>query len=217
LDFANVYSYADDLYNVTLKEYQRTPVKPFVMFESVYEGEHDSRPERTRRQAYWSMFTGAAGHFYGNNPVWNFGSPVKVFPTNVGWKEAIDSRGATDMRHLWKLFETLRWNDLMPDTRNNFLVAGYGEPRTARYATAATTQDGRLAVIYFASINSGRFTLDLKKESAPFRGYWYDPTNGETLLAPTFPISTAHRTTLPFPGKNHLGDEDWVLVLRTEN
>jgi len=127
---------------------------------------------------------------------------VKVFPTNVGWKEAIDSRGATDMRHLWKLFETLRWNDLMPDTRNNFLVAGYGEPRTARYATAATTQDGRLAVIYFASINSGRFTLDLKKESAPFRGYWYDPTNGETLLAPTFPISTAHRTTLPFPGKN---------------
>jgi len=50
LDFSNVYNYADDLYNVTLKEYQRTPVKPFVMLESVYEGEHASNPIGIRRK-----------------------------------------------------------------------------------------------------------------------------------------------------------------------
>ncbi|HQK17296.1 MAG TPA: DUF4038 domain-containing protein [Polyangiaceae bacterium] len=217
LDFSNVYSYAGDLYHVTLTEYRRTPAKPFVMLESAYEGEHDSKPERIRRQAYWSILTGAAGHFYGNNPVWNFDSPVKVFPADLGWKEALESRGATDMTQFWKLFRTLKWNDLVPDTAHRFLVAGYGRTRTTQYATAAITTDGRLAVIYSSSRGTGELTLNLKRISRPVRGHWYDPTNGRAVPAPALSADSTDRVALPFPGKNHSGDEDWVLVLSAEN
>jgi hypothetical protein len=46
-----VYSYAADLRPALLAAYSQTPVRPFVLIEAVYEGEHDARPEEIRRQA----------------------------------------------------------------------------------------------------------------------------------------------------------------------
>jgi hypothetical protein len=149
--------------------------------------------------------------------MWNFDSPVKVFPAHLGWKDALASQGSSDMTHFWKFFRTLKWNDLVPDTAHDFLGAGYGRKRTTKYATAATTRDGRLAVIYSSSSGIGGLTLDVRKIPRPVRGYWYDPTNGEAVPAPTLSIAANVRVTVPFPGKNHLGDEDWVLVLTAEN
>jgi hypothetical protein len=216
LDFNNVYSQAINLYDSTIKEYQRKPVKPFIMIESVYEGEHNSTPDRIRRQAYWSILTGAAGHFYGNNPVWNFSSPSKVFPTGEDWKDALDSRGAKDMSYLWKLLHSVRWDTLKPDAEHGFLVAGYGETGGEKYSTAAVTSDGNAAILYVAAEAPNRLSLDLKKVAQRYQVMWIDPTNGKTVDISALTDDHGGRKAVTTPGKNDSGAKDWILYFRAK-
>ena len=97
------YSYEKDLFRPMLAAYRRGPVRPFVLVESTYEGEHDARPDQIRRQAYWAMLSGACGQFFGNNPIWHFDGPG-LFPAKMTWLEALDSTGSRDMSRLRELF-----------------------------------------------------------------------------------------------------------------
>lgn len=47
-----VYSYATNLYVPLHANYALRPLRPFVLVETIYEGEHDARPEQIRRQAW---------------------------------------------------------------------------------------------------------------------------------------------------------------------
>jgi hypothetical protein len=60
-----------DGYEVGWEEYHRRPARPFSLGESTYEGEHDAwgSPLQTRKQAYWSVFSGGMGPAYGS-PNW---------------------------------------------------------------------------------------------------------------------------------------------------
>jgi hypothetical protein len=64
-----VYRYQSDLWRPLQANYGRRPVRPFVLIESTYEGEHDAKPEQIWRQAWWAMLNGACGQFFGNNPL----------------------------------------------------------------------------------------------------------------------------------------------------
>lgn len=216
LDFNNVYSYADPLYEVTIREYGQKPVKPFILIESVYEGEHESSPDRIRRQAYWSILTGAAGHFYGNNPVWNFDSPTKVYPSRQPWKDALDSRGAGDMSRLWNFFRGVRWHALKPDTEHRFLVSGYGTKGSAGYSVAAVSGDGKTAVVYVAAGAPGEVLLDLKKRMLPCEGLWIDPADGTRIQIDALHAAREGPQKVATPGKNSSGATDWILYLKAK-
>jgi hypothetical protein len=214
LDFNNVYSYADNLNEVTIREYGRKPVKPFILIESVYEGEHHSTPDRIRRQAYGSILTGAAGHFYGNNPVWNFDSPTKVYPSKQPWKDALDSRGAGDMSRLWKFFQGVRWDALIPDTVHSILVAGSGRAGSAGYSVAAVTGDGKTAVVYVAAGAPGKVLIDLKESMLPCEGLWIDPADGTRIEIDALRTARGGQRNVVTPGRNSSGATDWILYLR---
>jgi hypothetical protein len=216
LDFNNVYSQVDNLYDVTIREYGRKPVKPFIMIESVYEGEHHSTPDRIRRQAYWSILTGAAGHFYGNNPAWNFDSPTKVYPSAQPWRDALDSRGAGDMSRLWKFFQSVRWYALNPDTEHRFLVAGSGRAGSAGYSAAAVTGDGKMAVVYVAAGAPGEALIHLKKSMLPCEGLWVDPADGMGIKIDTIHAAREGKQNVTTPGTNSSGATDWILYLRAK-
>jgi hypothetical protein len=216
LDFNNVYGYADNLYDVTIIEYRRRPVKPYIMIESIYEGEHNSTPDRIRRQAYWSILTGAAGHFYGNNPVWNFDSPTKVYPSRQPWRDALDSRGARDMSHLWNIFQSMRWHTLHPDTEHHVLVAGYGKARSEEYSIAAVTGDNKEVIVYVAAAAPRELLIDLKKSSLSYQGFWIDPANGTQIEIDTIHAFQEGQDKVTTPGKNSSGATDWILYLRAK-
>jgi len=99
LQLNNVYDYREDLYTACLDQETRLPRMPYFLVETAYEGEHKSTPDRIRRQAYWPMLSGAFGFFYGNSPVWHFGSRG-VFDQGGDWVAALDSQGARDMARL---------------------------------------------------------------------------------------------------------------------
>jgi len=62
-----------------LRDYNRSPVVPFFLIESTYEGEHNASAVQIRRQAYWAILCGGMGHIIGNRPIWLF---------DPGWAES---------------------------------------------------------------------------------------------------------------------------------
>ena len=181
-----------------LDDYNRWPVRPFVLFESTYEGEHDASDVQIRRQAYWAVLSGACGQFLGTYPVW-------YMP--VGRGTVLDSQGALDMHRLIDLFAPLPWWDLVPDQDRRLVTAGLGEGNGLDRCTAAVTLDGHLAIAYLPLARP--ITVDLgilASESVAAR--WYDPRTGEWTVAAAAEGRLPRSFTPPSAG-------DWILLLET--
>ncbi len=181
-----------------LDDYNREPARPFVLFESSYEGEHDSSALQIRRQAYWALTAGACGQFLGNYPVW-------YMPP--GWEAGLDSQGALDMTRLVALFRPLRWWELVPDQDRRFVTAGLGEANGLDRCTAAVTADGRLASVYLPAARP--ITVDLGVLAGRLViARWYDPRTGAWHPA------GAHAPRQPLVFEPPAAG-DWALVVET--
>ena len=169
-----VYSYDADLRPFLSAAHRRQPLRPFVLIESTYEGEHDAKPERIRRQAWTSMLCGAAGQFFGNNPMWHFDGPT-LFPHAGDWRQALDSVGARDMSRLGAFFSARSWWSLSP-AREDVIGAGTSA------AIAAQSADGRFAVVYVPANGAGpaRLTLNLQSLSSTLTAHWFNPARDES-------------------------------------
>jgi Protein of unknown function (DUF4038)/Putative collagen-binding domain of a collagenase len=204
------YTYAAT-YAEVLKAYNNKDHIPAFMLEASYEGElWYTGPETLRREEYGSLLSGADGQFYGNHYTW---------PFLPGWWSRLDSIGSRQLTFVTNLFSQRPWFDLVPDTDHRFVVSGYGtysntvgDVNHSDYVTAARTPDGRLAIAY---LPSGKpVVVDLGDMAGPgVRAQWYDPTTGTYATIPGSPFAPDGRRTFAVPGKNHEGDEDWVLVL----
>lgn len=104
-------------YDQTRTDYNRTPVKPVLDGEPIYE-DHPvsfdapkfghSVAADVRRALYWDLFAGACGHTYGHHSVWQMYDPVKGKPINnplMPWFQAIDQPGAGQMQIGRRLLE----------------------------------------------------------------------------------------------------------------
>jgi hypothetical protein len=213
LAIETVYSYVDDLRPLLLHAYQRRPLRPFVLIVSTYEGVHDARPARIRRQAWAAMLSGAAGQFFGNNPMWHFDGPT-LFPHAGDWRQALDSTGSRDMSRLGRFFSARRWWDLVPE-RDGGLVT-VGSPGGA-VASAARTADGALAVIYVAAIGAGsaELTLNLHDLGAGVTAQWFNPARDERPRDERGISGGRDGQKIVTPGDNGTGANDWVLILET--
>lgn len=189
-----------------------------------YRGDN-ARPPALRKQAWWTMLSGATGHVYGNGYVW---------PFRAGWQRKLDTKGALQMGHMRRLLESLRWYQLVPDESHSVVTAGLGdfqdgnpnhggpEPHAAAhvaendYVTAAATPDGTLALAYVPTLARAA-TVDLTRFAAPVTARWFDPTNGRFRAIPGSPFANDDPTHdfLP-PGPNGDKAEDWVLVLEAD-
>jgi hypothetical protein len=207
-----VYGYEKTLFRPMLAEYLRKPVRPFVLLETTYEGEHDSTPDQIRRQAYWAMLSGACGQFFGNNPIWHFDGPG-LFPAQMNWQQALGAAGSHDIALLRDLFIHLPWQQLAPEDNHAILAEGYGSD-TATALTAWMT-DGNLSVTYIPSTGTdGReLTIAMGRFAKPVTARWYNPTNGRFVQVEgsSFANRATHR--LRTPGDNGTGANDWVLIL----
>ena len=206
-----VYSYLKELHVPLLDTYRRQPIRPFVLIETIYEGEHDALPERIRQQAWTSMLCGAAGQFFGNNPIWHFDGPT-LFPFKGDWHLALDGVGSRDMARLGAFFAVRRWTELAPD-RDGTLVASQGPSGPA--PVAASTADGRLTVVYIPANGGTRIdlTLNLHLLAGTLTARWFNPAQDGPLREEGSVIINADGQRLATPGDNGAGANDWVLVL----
>jgi hypothetical protein len=208
----NFYGYQKTMFRPMLEQYLRKPVRPFVLLETTYEGEHNSTPDLIRRQAYWAMLSGACGQFLGNNPLWHFDGPG-LFPFTMTWQQALGAAGSLDMAFLREVFIRLPWQQLAPEDNHAILVEGYGSDTAT--ALTAQTPDGKLAVTYIPSTGTGEreLTVAMDRLGKPVTARWYNPTNGRFIEAKGSPYANLATHRFRTPGDNGTGTNDWVLIL----
>jgi hypothetical protein len=190
-------SYAYEIVHQRLTwDFERKPAMPLFLIESVYEGEHNSSEVQIRRQAYWAILCGEFGHVMGNFPIWSF-SP--------GWQAAMDAPGSLAMMHWGRLFRSLPWYDLVPDSEHKIVTAGIGEFWGNDYLAAAATPDGATMVAYMPNARTVTVNLALLARGQAV-AWWFEPRSGKATSAGTFDSTGSRQFTPPSEG-------DWVLVL----
>jgi hypothetical protein len=189
------------VYEAALREWSKSDVMPFVLGESQYEGpgikENDlGTPQMVRRQAYWTMLCGGAGHAYGSD-IW-------YFPPN--WREIMKYPGAFQLGHFIRFFENIPWWTLQPDVRHEAVVSGYGEWARNNFVTTAVSTDRKLLVSYIPELQS--VTVDFGYLNGDSFGVsFFDPRTGERLRTQTVTGKKVQR--IPSPPA-----EDLLLVIR---
>ena len=92
----------------------------------------------------------------------------------------------------------------MPD----LVVKGQGSDTATNYIAAAATKAGDLLVAYVPPAHDGEFSIDVSAMKKGLRASWLDPSNGRKR---SVKINNGKFRT---PGKNAIGDADWVLIIK---
>lgn len=208
-------------YDSTRKDYDRTPVKPLLDGEPIYE-DHPvsfkanelghSISSDVRRPLYWNLFTGAFGHTYGHHSVWQMWSPGKNPINNplMPWYEAIDQPGAAQMQHGRHLMLSRPFLTRIPD--DSIIVTDRvptSVPGAGRYRFAATRDtDGTYAMVYAPVGRSFKVRMDAIK-GPTIKAWWFNPRDGKAKAIGTFTNEGEREFTPPDKGEMI----DWVLVL----
>lgn len=210
LDFNTLYTYRPTHLQAR-RALESRALRPIILLESAYEHEHGAGEYRIRMQAYQALLTGAAGHVYGNNPMWHFDGPGGGHPAPGDWRSQLDSRGAQSMAHLLSFFEAIPWWRLTPSIGSRVLVSGAGPDE--RRAVAAWVNDGSLALVYTPEPRTLEIrTAVLKGRRIEVR--WYDPSSGSFSSASSRVAGSNSLLRLTPPRRSDSQQEDWVLVLR---
>ena len=208
-------------YDQTLSDYKRTPPKPVIDGEPLYEDHPISFDAKkyghsvaadVRRPLYWDLFNGACGHTYGHHSVWQMWAPDRK-PINdplMPWLEALDRPGADQMHHAKDLLLSRPFLGRIPD--DSMLVTdrvSTSVPGAGRYWFVATRDaDGSYAMVYVPT--NRKFKVRMDRIHAPrVKAWWFDPRTGKSTSAGEFPNTGEHEFEPPNAGEGL----DWVLVL----
>jgi hypothetical protein len=208
-------------YEQTRVDYDRTPVKPVLDGEPIYEDHPISFKAKelghsvaadVRRPLYWNLFTGAFGHTYGHHSVWQMWQPGRQ-PINaplMPWFEAINQPGAAQMQYGRRLMESRPFLTRVPD---DSLIVPTDPPSSVPGAglkrfVATRDEAGSYAMVYVPTGRPLKVRMD-KLTGGKVKAWWYNPRNGEATVIGEFPNTGEREFTATTKGENL----DWVLVL----
>lgn len=208
------------VYDLSHHAYKRSPIMPFYLSESLYEG-----PKQTniwdqasaafvRRQAYWSILGGSAGHIYGA-VLWSF--------RDTNWIKNMDLPGAFNVTHLSNFFNRFDWYKLVPVIDNTFVTAGYGtyDGFTAAgddYVASALTSDGKVGIAYLPSTGTTArtITVNMTKLKGTVAAKWFNPNTGVFATISESPFANSGKINFTTPGNNGDKANDWILFLESK-
>lgn len=208
-------------YDQTRADYDRTPIKPVLDGEPIYEDHPVSFDAKklghsissdVRRPLYWDLFSGGFGHTYGHHSVWQMWTPQREPINNplLPWTQAIDQPGAAQMQYGRALIESRPFLTRIP--ADDVIVTGRvptSVPGSGRYRFVATRDaKGSYAMVYAPVGRSFTVRLDVIKGKT-VKAWWFNPRDGRAREAGTFPATGEREFTPPDPGEML----DWVLVL----
>ncbi|MDD5604183.1 MAG: DUF4038 domain-containing protein [Eubacteriales bacterium] len=200
------------------RDYELTPIKPTLDGEPRYEqitvGFYNrgiARPSDrfddfdVRQAAYWSMFSGACGHTYGNNNVWQMYDQGRtpIINADVPWHEAIHHPGARQMGYMRKFFEACHFEQLVSANEILFDAVQNGGGKTL----AMQTQDESVFLVY--SPFGQPFGLDLSGNFNRYKVSWFNPKYNTKYTFLETSTGSLQTYVPPTSGRGN----DWVLLL----
>ena len=173
-----VYSYKPDLGPELLAAYRERPIRPFVLIESTYEGEHDAAPAQIRRQAWTADAVGRGRPVLRQQPDLALRRP-DAFPVQRRLAAGARRAGSQDMARLGVFFRSQRWTELQPLPVGHIAVTDSGPP-----PMAAASTDGTLTIVYVPAHGSGSRELRLDRRGTPTatRAQWFDPSSDAPMI-----------------------------------
>jgi len=194
------------------------PPRPILDAEPRYEQipvgfyNKDATPARrfddfdARQAAYFSVFSGACGHTYGNNNIWQMYAPGRegIIGANIPWYEAIHHPGARQMGYLRKLMEKCDFTALEDASHLLFDAPVSGGER----CLARIHREKKCALIY--SPYGRPFGFDCSWVGARgFRQVWFSCKYGASYPHSTLYLGAYQTFAPPTQGRG----EDWVLQI----
>lgn len=159
------------------------PAMPVINGEVCYEGIGGSNYADVQRFAFWScILSGAAGHTYGADGIWQvnceekpFGaSPQGVTWGNTPWKTAYRLPGAEQLGRSKKFLERYPWWDFAPH-------AEWCEPhaqKDSRIAPYAAGIEGKVRMIFIPFCCEKPVVKNIEKDIT-YQAFYFNPVNGE--------------------------------------
>lgn len=202
-------------------DYALEPIKPTLDGEPRYEMipvgfyyKESSRYDRfddydTRQAAYWALFSGACGHTYGHNCVFQFWTPDRTpgIWANIPWYDSLDTPGAFQMGLIRRLFEAYPFQELVP--AQDMIVDG--PTSGGAKVRAMRSKANSCALIY--SPRGESFSIDRRMfKPHHLRESWFDPRYGCCYHLHTTNVLSFQTYTPPTSGRSN----DWILVLEAE-
>lgn len=206
-------------YRLIEEDFARKPTKPVLDGEPAYErlvsaleqyhpGARLVTDYDIRRQAYQSVFAGAAGHAYGACEVYEFfrkGDGKARWTVGMPWQEALQLPGSRQVGFVANLICSRTPLTRMPD---NSLIVSENPGDPSRHLAAMRCRAGRYAFVYSPQGEPFRVRTSLLS-GKKLRAWWYNPRDGKAgepeTLTPTNSVQFAPPTRGP--------DQDWVLVI----
>jgi len=199
LNLNTVYTYNDPV-GQNRTAYQRTGALPFLYIEGSYENGSGVTSLTLQSQAFDAYLGGAlAGHIFGNEPVWLFGS---------GWKTStgIGSAGSATMGNIGKLMRSRSWWKMVPDYNNTVVTSSKGSGTS--YMATARVSTGDTVMVWFPQVTAA--TVDMTKISGTqVKAWWYAPSSDTATLIGTYP-NTGTQSFTPVSARS-------VLVLDSDD
>jgi hypothetical protein len=192
--------------------YAAQPRMPVIDGEVCYEGIMEASRQEVQRFYFWAcVLSGAAGHTYGANGIWQVNRREQPFGPSphgrswgdIPWEEAARLPGATHiarskallMRYPWWRFEPHpEWVDPHWNEKNYWMPFAAGIP-------------GELRVIFLPTLWNPPQVKSL--EPGAWRGFFFDPRTGRDIPIPEVAPDASGTWQSPIPPVV----ADWVLVL----
>lgn len=209
--------FGEDNWKYVLQDHQSLNLKPTIdgepSYEQIPQGLHDpSEPywqaRHVRRYAYWSVLSGAFGHTYGHNAIFQFHG--KGFEGRFGvkqsWKEALHASGGSQMHHLKDLMMEIDFVHCTP-MQHILLTKETGDERIAAFGNEKNI------VIY--TYKGSTFSVTLPSDfTQVYQAYWIDPANGTRSYIDEFRLTES----MPFtPPAKDCDSSDWILYLKQKD
>jgi hypothetical protein len=203
-----------------VKEVGRAPAMPVIDGEVNYEGILHGTQAEIQRLGFWAcLLSGAAGHTYGANGIWQLNGTGRAFgPSPHGanwgrtpWTEAMDLLGSAHLgfgkrlldRYAWWRFEPHpEWTNRPAGPANYFMTYAAGIPGEVRVIYHYTPvfpyqgEKGRLRI------------LDIEPD-VPYRAFVFDPRSGEEHDLGAVKPNADRQWVVPLEPEL----TDWVLVM----
>jgi len=215
--FQNGHCRDQPIYDKILASYNRTPTKPVLDGEPIYE-DHPvcfsakefgtSSSYDVRKYAYLDLFAGAFGHTYGCHDIWQMYSPYReaVNGPRIYWQEAMELPGANQMKFVRKLMESRPILERVPDqtlvVENNLFASERIQATHGKDYAFIYSAQGRVITVNMGKISGTKISAS-----------WYNPRNGVSTEAGSFDNKGQQKFTAPTAGYG----QDWVLILDDES
>jgi hypothetical protein len=193
--------------------YASSPVMPVLIGEVCYEGIQEASRQEVQRFMFWaSILSGAGGHTYGANGIWQVNNPDEPFGASphgrswgdTPWQSAYQLPGSAQLGMAKSLLERFSWWRMEPHPEwiePHWSEQNYMQPYGAGIP-------GELRIFYFPKTSVVNHRVLALEAGVQYRAYWWNPVSGKETDLGTVGSAAEWRPQSP-PIL-----QDYVLVLQ---